>query len=527
MQSLPRWSLASGSLITLIIVCLILTPVISNQFVPLNDYPFHLARIVILADLSNPVYSEFYKAGSFLLPNMAMDMIAVPLATVVGAETASRIFVMLCLVVLLLGTMLLHNAVHKRFSPLPLLAVVFLFNGIFRYGFLNYIFGLGIALIAAAIWLNMKEGTRRVLIALILSLLLIMLHFAAFAVYAVIIGSCEIYNTYSRWKVDGAKTSVIKLCLSASPFLLAIFLFLLVSPTADVAGEGLSEKSFAFKAIGSIILGGLYSILTGIIWLDIITYSLLILIFALFFLKKRIKFSPSLFFAFSVMTIIYILLPPAIMGSQFADVRLGPAIALLLVASIDIKPNFTNSDRVIATFALLFSVLISVGVTKKWNEFDHEISIITRIFEKTETGSTVFSATAQPNTYLITDTNERREAWAPPLKHVASYAVLSAPRFVPMTFVDPTKQPLNVTNNYQTIKNFQTDNPRKTYTATELEKFILEISNQLTSSDWPKLENVYLFVAGFDRIKGDFNMPEIGSSAELTEFNNHALIKIK
>lgn len=528
MQWVPNWSLANGALLSLIIACLIIIPVIFNQFIPLNDYPFHLARIVILTDLDNPVYSEFYKAGSFLLPNMAMDMIAVPLAAIIGPEAASRVFVTLSLLVMLLGTMLLHQAAHKRFSPWPLLVVLFLFNGIFRYGFLNYIFGLGIAFMAAALWLWMKPSTLKIIVALILSLLLIMLHFAAFAVFAVIVGSCEIYAAHVRWRDKGAKSSLLTLCISASPFLLAIALFLVVSPTAEVASEGLGGKAFEFKPLGAMVLGGLYSVLTGIVWLDMVSYSLLIIIFAVCLFTGRIGIAPNLLLAFTIMTITYILMPPSIMGSHFADVRLGPAIALLWVASIDIKAESPNSDRLIAGLAIILTVLISVGVTKQWGNFNKEISTITRVFEKTEVGATIFSATAQPYTHLIADSPERQAAWSPPLKHVSSYAVLSGPKFVPMTFVDPTKQPLNVTDKYQGVKAFQTDNPRKTFTASELEQFIFEIKNHVANEDWPPLENVYVFVMGFDRIKDKFNASALGDSVQITELNkDHVLIKLQ
>lgn len=527
-QWLPKWSLLTGSLLSLIIACLIITPVIFNQFIPLNDYPFHLARIVILANLDDPIYSEFYKAGSFLLPNMAMDMIAVPLAAIVGAETASRIFVILSVLVMLLGTMLLHHAVHSRFSPWPLLAVMFLFNGIFRFGFLNYIFGLGIAFIAAAIWLWMKPSILRITVALILSLLLIMLHFAAFAVFAVIVGSCEIYAASARWRDDGVKASILKLCISASPFLLAIALFMIVSPTAEVATEGLNARGFEFKRLGAIVLGGVFSLLTGLVWLDVVSYSLLIITFGICVFTGRIKVAPNLLLAFSMMTITYILIPPALMGSYFVDVRLGPAIALLWVASIDIKAKHVNANRLVAGLALVLSVLISVGITKQWSEFNKEILTISRVFEKAEVGATIFSATAQPYTYLIADSAERRAAWSPPLKHVSSYAVLSGPKFVPMTFVDPTKQPLNVTDKYQAIKAFQTDNPRKTATAPELEQFILEIKNHVENEDWPPLKNIYIFVMGFDRIEENFKMSVINDLVEITEFNkNYVLIKLK
>jgi hypothetical protein len=249
--------------------------------------------------------------------------------------------------------------------------------------------------------------------------------------------------------------------------------------------------------------------------------------FSALLLKRRIKIAPNLLLTLGILTGTYIILPFSLMGSLFADVRLGPAIALLWVVSIDIKAEYTNSQTAVAALALLLSVFISIGVTNQWAGSNKEIAIINQAIQKTESGAIIFSATAQPYPVLIAKTAERRAAWAPPLKHIASYAVLGGPKFVPMTFVDPTKQPLNVTLKYQSIKAFQGDNPRKTFTANDLEVFLLQIKQHLRNGDWPLLENVYVLVTGFDRINADFSLSAVDEQAEIININeSHVLIKL-
>ena len=521
-KNLTNWTPISGSLIVLIITALIILPVFLTQLIPLNDYPFHLARIVILSDLDHPVYSEFYKQGSFLLPNMAMDMIAIPLASFVGAETASRIFVMLSLLSMLFGTMMLHYAAHKRFSPWPLLAVVFLFNGIFRYGFLNYIFGMGVAFFAAGLWLWMKPGYFRILVALIFSLLLVLLHFAAFGIFAIIVGSIEIHAASTSWRKLGLKVSIRRLFLSAAPFLMTIALFMLLSPTAEVANNGWNYPNY----LGAKPYGALYSLLTGITWLDIISISSILILPIFLLFARRINIASNIMSAMLMMMIAFIVLPGSLMGSAFVYVRLGPAIALLWIAAIDVKAADINANRLIVILVILLSVLTSSGITSQWHDFNQKTSEIVSVFDKTETGATIFSATAQPYTLLIADTPERRFAWNPPLKHIGSYAVLYGPKFVPMTFVDPMKQPLNVAEKYQDVKAFQGNNPRKTYSGPELEQFLLEIRAHLSDGNWPPLDNVYVFVMGFDRIKDDFNPSILKGWAHVSESgDDYVLIK--
>jgi len=523
LKKITYWNPVSGSLTIFILALLVIAPVYLNQLAPLNDYPFHLARIIILSELDNPIYSQFYKQGSFLLPNMAMDMIAVPLASFVGAETASRIFVMLCLLSMLAGTMMLHKGAHKRFSPWPLLTVSLLFNGIFRFGFLNYIFGMGVAFFIAGLWLCMRPGYFRMLFTLLASLLLVLLHFSAFAVFAIIIGSIEIHTAYLHWHSKGPKPSIFQLFIAASPFLLIIALFILLSPTAEVASQGIVYPSF----LGAKPFGALYSILTGIKALDVFVFASISITFSFLLLTKRIQFSPPLILAFFMMSLAFMVLPTSMMGAFFVDVRLGPAIALLAIASIDIKADSVNSNRFVACLAILIATLISTNISTQWHDFNKKTSKIINVFNKTEEGATIFCATTQRFTHLITDTPERRAAWNPPLKHVASYAVLTGPKFVPMTFVNPTQQPLNIVSKYKDVKEFQGDTPRKTYTAHELEIFLLEIKEKLLSKSWPQLDNVYVFVMGFDRIQDSFN-PGIlkgwGYIAELKK--DHILIKV-
>jgi len=523
MKNLTHWTPLSGSIIVLFITILVITPVYLTQYPPLNDYPWHLARIIILSDLDSPVYNEFYKAGSFLLPNMAMDMFAIPLTSLVGPENASRIFVALSLLSVMFGTMVLHKAAHKRFSPWPLLAVALLFNAMFRYGFLNYIFGMGIAFFAAGIWLLINPGFRRLIFTLLMSLLLIMLHFAAFGIFAVIVGSVEIHNAVGCWRQKGIKTSISHLIISAIPFLIAIALFLLLSPTSEVTGSSIKYPgSRSDKPLAAI-----YSLLTGIIWLDIVFWLSLITSSIYLYVTKRLNFSPSLVLATIMMMLAYIVLPGTIMEVHFVYIRLAPAIALLSIAAIDVKSNNSHTDRLVAVLAILLAVTTSTGLTYHWHKFSKKTAEVIKTFDNIEMGATVFSATAQRYTHLITRTPEQYEAWQPPLKHVSSYAILSGPKFVPMTFVHPTMQPLNVSDKYQNVKAFQSDNPRKTFSGPALEKFLLSIREHLTDSSWPPLKNVYVFVMGFDRIEHDFNKEILTGWAHISEFHDdHILINL-
>ena len=518
-DSQKRWFITT----LVVISALMVLPFIATPYLPLNDYPFHLARIVILSSLEQSSFSEFYSAGSLFLPNMAMDLLALPLAGIFGPELASRIFAALTLLSMLWGTFALHYSVHNRFSAWPLLAVASLFNGIFRFGFLNYLFGLGMALAAAGLIFRMRAGATKLVTTFFLSVLLTLLHFEAFAVFAIIAGSFELYAT---WKArdSGWINSFRHLVLSAIPFLLTIALFVAISPTAGDVNSGQFVLSFrpSWK-----VLGGLFSLLTLITWLDVLVLVLLMIILVIALCTRRLQLSFPMFFATVMLAAAYLVLPGSLMGSHFVDVRLGPAIALLLLASVDIKSPNSVLQKVTFSVALLLAGCISIGHWYNWQAYNGKISRIVSCFDKTEQNAVIFSATAEPFTRLIADSAERAAAWRPPLKHVSSYAVLSGPRFVPMTFADPNKQPMNILGQYQNIKVFQGDNPRKTFTADALLEFIDQIQLKRQGQSWPELPNVYVFVVGFDKLSDQLDMANLKQKLEIAyREDNFALLKL-
>ena len=63
---------------------------------PLHDYPFHLARADALVALLGQVnHATPYQLGSFLLPNVAMDVVTLALTWVLLSPVAGRVFLAL------------------------------------------------------------------------------------------------------------------------------------------------------------------------------------------------------------------------------------------------------------------------------------------------------------------------------------------------------------------------------------------------------------------------------------------------
>ncbi|GAB4525963.1 MAG: hypothetical protein Tsb0010_09480 [Parvularculaceae bacterium] len=521
-----RRKFASADRILLISAAIVaisaVAPLLAVRFPPLNDYPFHLARIVILADLSNPFYDRFYDLGSFLLPNVALDAIALPLAKLIGAEAAVRLFMVLSLLSILAGVAALHYAAFGRASAWPLLAAPLLYNGIFRFGFLNYIFGLGLALIAAAVWLRMGRDWRRLVFGFLASVALMLCHMSAFGVFAVIAGGSEIYRRLST-SFSGGKPglpdadAIAGLLAAAAPFVAAIGLFALLSPTSQSEGAAFQYAAYW----GAKPLGALFSLSAGLLWLDLASLAAYAGIGFYALATGRLRAAPPLLAAAAFLALAIAVLPTGLLGSWYADIRLAPALALLLIAATGMKTE-TGMHAGLAAAAAGLAALHGIALAAQWRGLDRTAKGVIAGLEAIEPGATVFTAYTDDHAKIISDDAAARALWRPPLTHMGSYAVLHAPVFVPMTWTDPAKQPLNVAPDYAAAKAFQGHNPFAARDAGALNETIARIADFAARSEAP-LGPVYLFVTG-RALPPDFNP---GAGAEMVARGPfHMLIKI-
>jgi len=100
----------------------------------------------------HPVARRFPNIGEIdwrLVPNLAIDAIVPLLARLIGIYAAGKVFVLLIAAMTVSGTFALYRAIWGRYGAWPLTSFRFLYNQIFLYGFLNYLFAAALALPAA------------------------------------------------------------------------------------------------------------------------------------------------------------------------------------------------------------------------------------------------------------------------------------------------------------------------------------------------------------------------------------------
>ena len=472
-------------------------PIFGVTYVPANDYPFHLARIAILS-MGEPsgLLGKFYQFGSWLLPNMALDAFALPLTQWMSPEMATKVFLAVMQLAFLGGCVALHRAAFGRYSAWPLLAGLLLYNGIFLYGFFNYLFAAAFALLGAALWLRSGPGWPRYVVAFIVAVALMWCHMGGFAVYAILVGSFQLFTRLTKDFKKNQPEALMLLGLDALPFIAALALFLLLSPGSERAGDGLVYSHWW----GAKPFGALFTLQSGVLWADGLVLSAMAVLMLVLLLTRQLVVNGAVLTAAGFLWLAFVVLPPDMLGSSFADVRLVPLAAMLTLLAF--APQAGQKRW---TQALVLVVALGVGGVKtwalltEWKTYQPKIDTIAQAIHKIPNGSTLFAATAAPYTTMLLTEPGARKTWQPPLKHVASYGSVLGSVFVPMTFADPHKQPMVMMPPYLAIKELQGDNPFKVPQPADLVAVARRITDQIHVPGGPALAGVYLLVVGTDR----------------------------
>lgn len=128
-------------------------PVFLLQNIPFIDMPNHLARFAILDALpGNAMLDEYYRAKDGFYPYYGMNLVFGALLPLVGLEQAGRIFDVLAVLMPSFGAIVLSRAIHGRLSVVSLTGFALSMNGLVAWGFLNYVFSIGIVLMAFGGW---------------------------------------------------------------------------------------------------------------------------------------------------------------------------------------------------------------------------------------------------------------------------------------------------------------------------------------------------------------------------------------
>ncbi|MEJ0068589.1 MAG: hypothetical protein WDO24_07525 [Pseudomonadota bacterium] len=240
-------------------------------------------------------------------------------AKLMPLELAGRAFVALTLILMLSGTVALHWSLHRRLSIWPFVAALFLHNWIFIFGFLNYLFGVGLMLWGLAVWLALADrpAWQRLIVGSLVALAIYFAHMVSFGLYALALGGYELQRAAGRWRVQ-PRAALGALIVGAVPFVPPLLLFVLTSPTSREAGDRIKyQPEWYWK--GFVVARSFMSMNLD---LDLLTATMLLLAAIAVLLRGRIIFAREMLLGFALLAIGFLVMPWKMFGAVFVDARL-------------------------------------------------------------------------------------------------------------------------------------------------------------------------------------------------------------
>lgn len=468
----PRWAalaLAAG------VLALALLPLAVVHLPPLTDYPFHTARIAILQHWHDwPGLHGFYALGSFLLPNVAMDVILLAMVQLLPLDVAATGFVALTLAVMLSGTVALHWSLHRRFSVWPLAAALFLHNWIFVFGFFNYLFGLGLMLWGLAIWLVVAErpAWQRLLVGSAIAIVIYFAHLVAFGLYAIMLGGYELQRAGSLLHARRAggrlrsafDEAVGRLIIGALPFVPPLVVFVLLSETSREAGNRIKYQDWYWKPF--VVARTFMSMNVG---LDLLTAAVLLMVAVAVLMRGRLTLAREMLLGIALVFATFVVIPWKTFGAVFVDARFPVALIFLAIACSDVGFSRARVGR--AVFAMLGGLLIvrSLVIAGDWMQFDKTLGRMEAALAPLPAGSVILTASAAPPPRSLPEWIDR---WRPPMIHAASLAQRRKAMFAVNTWATPSQQPIAVTPAWEPLYRYQEQNPMPVENTVQFDRYV-------------------------------------------------------
>ncbi len=428
-----RKSAVRATALFFLFLAVALVPIWLVDVPPLVDLPNHISRMHILTALPNdPVLQQSYAIAWGILPNLAMDAFVAALTPLFSVQDASRLFVAITVVSVATGTLVLHYALHKRVSVWHSLIFLALYNQVLAWGFLNFLFGLGTAFLAAGAWILLrdKQPILRLTVFSAATAILFFCHLLALAVYAGIVLAFEITkawegrgNTHAdrwrHWLVLGIHFWPVAVLWSLQPEGSMNWGANYVSPLLKLFTATAPFRYF-FEPVDIAIITFFFVALTLGLW------------------TRTLRFAKAARLALWGFLALAIVLPHLFMGIFAVDQRMAVVAALLAIASARVTLPTIRTAMVLGSVAAALFAWRVVSLSIDWQ-------FINRGYAEFRTAASVLP---QGTNLLVARRGDSKASADWPagssfaIWHLASFAVIDRAAFVPLTF----------TTRYQPIK---------------------------------------------------------------------------
>lgn len=388
----------------------------------MHDYPNHLARIHILHQYADTEsYQATYERDVRPIPNLAMDLFVPALMDVFSIENSSKIFLSLVIAAFNFGLHCIGLAVNNRPHWNALAATFFTYNFAFAYGFVNYLFGLGIYFVTFAVWLKYRSTwtVARLISVSALAATCYLSHLSAFVFLGISVVCLTAFDV-----MRGGRLLKLSLLLGLIP--------LVLPAVTHVVNRAENQDSWAITWWHPLVLKKIIGLAYPFLTYDLLVDGVLGAIFMLLVFLS-VRGNPSRLVSFDLCLIggifvfLYIISPMSGARTSYIDRRfLLPALVFLLLgARIDVSRRL-GQYAMIGLLGLSFVRVAEVGYFS--SSIAREVQAHIRLLDLLPDGVRVYPMV------MHDQSSARGWLWDMHLFYTAHYATVYRHAFVPTIY---------------------------------------------------------------------------------------------
>ena len=429
---IDRDACSDRSVATVIFALLALASLLPTLLTPIpamGDYLNHLARMYLLSEMSTIKANPYYEAAWAFYPNLAMDLMVPRIARLIGAENATRLFLLFSQLLIIGGALALEWVVKRRVHLAGFAALLFLYCLPFTWGFVNFECSLGIALWGIAAYLCAAEQPApvRFVVNTAFVLVLFTAHFFSLGIYGATLGLYESWRAFDRKVTCG--DAALRLVTLAIP---VVALLVVMRLTAGSVGSEGTFWYFNYKLLWPFFIMNGYS-------MAISGASAIVLMVALYVAARfgMLKLQPAGIWVATGFALLYLTIPPRLFGTAFADIRVLPAAALILPAFCSL--SLPSRRWTMAALAIVGGITLAnlAVVLVVWLSYRADYSALIQSFQKIDRGSKILIGTSGEG-----DDPPFKDLTQYPMYYAPTLAVHYANAFVANVFTEAGKQPI-------------------------------------------------------------------------------------
>ncbi len=322
-------------------------PYLMSPIIEASDAGSHVSRIYVMSQGPGSAVARFFQVHWRWIGNLGVDLPALLLAPLCGAEAAVRIVTAATASLTLFAIHALARSAHGTFVGPAALALPFVFSQPVAWGFLNYDLSVALALLVAAAWLRRPpQGAATACLFGIAGCAVWTAHAMGWGILLIAVAGFEIGAVWPDIRrAKGRLARFIPLLLPVVPMLLW---------RSDGAGPLFAYDAQLVRAKAMHFLMVLRAIdpLADIVMLGLVALLALLGLVLARRIERRMAVAAAL------LVIAVVLAPTRLFGSWAADMRLAPVAAILCIAAIP-PGAFPRANR---GFLLVGAALLLVRI---------------------------------------------------------------------------------------------------------------------------------------------------------------------